>query len=154
METPKPVEQHLWLQRLLGEWEGRMTGGEHPAWTESGRKLGELWVLVEGRGVMPDGEPSNTLMTLGYDTRTGKFVGSWVGSMMTHQWIYSGSLDASGKVLTLDSDGPSFEDPTQIARYQDIIVLKDDGSRELRSQTLQPDGTWKEFMVVTYTRPA
>ena len=57
---------------------------------------------------MPGGGPATTLMTLGYDPEKKRFVGTWIGSMMTHLWIYDGALDAAGKVLTLDAEGPSF----------------------------------------------
>ena len=45
-------------------------------------------------------------MTLGYDPVQKRFVGTFIGSMMTHMWIYNGTLDAAGKVLTLDTEGP------------------------------------------------
>ena len=42
-----------------------------------------------------------TLMTLGYDPRKKRFVGTFVGSMMTNLWIYDGELDKDERVLTL-----------------------------------------------------
>ena len=47
------------------------------------------------------------LMTLGYDPAKKRFVGTWVGSMMAHLWVYEGSMDAEEKVLTLSAEGPS-----------------------------------------------
>src|SRR4029450_1377099 len=112
---PEPQKEHQWLQKLVGEWtydgEASMEPGKPPErfkGTESVRSLGGLWVLCEGHGEMPGGEPATTLMTLGYDPEKGRYVGTWVGSMMTHLWIYDGGLDAAGKVLTLGSRGPGF----------------------------------------------
>src|SRR3546814_12079912 len=61
---------------------------------------------------------------LGYDPRRQRYVGTWVGSMMTHLWVYEGSLDDSGKVLTLDCEGLDFETEGRMTRYQDIITIE------------------------------
>jgi hypothetical protein len=91
-------------------------------------------------------------MTLGFDPAKGRFVGSWAGSMMTHFWVYEGSLDASGQVLTLDCEGPDYETPGRMAPYQDIIELKGDDRRILRARTHGADGAWKDLMTVEYRR--
>jgi hypothetical protein len=33
-----------------------------------------------------------------------------------------------------------------------VITIKSDNERELNSQVLQDDGTWKRFMTATYRR--
>lgn len=158
MET-KPQKEHQWLQQLLGQWtmEGDCDmGPDAPPMKSSGtenvRGLGELWVVCEGRGEMPGGGMADMLMTLGYDPDKKAFVGHWAGSMMGGMFVYRGALDASEKVLTLDTEGPSFTGDGTTARYQDVITLKGKDERMLHSQTLQPDGTWKRFMTATYRR--
>jgi len=101
---------------------------------------------------MPDGDPAVTQMTLGYDPAKKRFVGTWVGSMMSHMWIYDGALDATEKILTLSAEGPSFAGDGTIAKYEDIIEIKSDGHRLLRSRVLGQDGKWNEFMVGHYRR--
>lgn len=154
----KPSPEHNWLQKLVGQWsvetECRM-GPDQPPSTmtsrESVRSLGGLWIL--GEGTIVDGEASHTnLTTLGYDPHSQCFVGSFVSSMMTHFWPYRGTLDPSGKVLTLDSEGPSFAGNGTMVKYQDIIELVDDDHRILSSRVLQPDGTWQPFMTAHYRR--
>jgi hypothetical protein len=71
--------------------------------------------------------------------------------MMTHLWIYDGSLDAGGKVLTLDAEGPNFNQDG-MAKYQDVIEFVDDDHRTLKSQIQQPDGSWLHFMTAHYHR--
>ena len=44
--------------------------------------------------------------------------------MMTHLWVYDGALDAAGKVLTLDAEGPSFTGDGTTAKYQDVIEIE------------------------------
>jgi hypothetical protein len=52
---------------------------------------------------MPGGGTCDSIMTPGYDPPTKRFVGPFIASMLTHVWIYNGSLDAAEKVLTLAS---------------------------------------------------
>ena len=69
--APEPA--HLWLRKFLGEWtyegEATMKPGEPPEKfagdTETVRAIGEFWILAEGRGQMPDGNPSTSILTLG-----------------------------------------------------------------------------------------
>ncbi len=100
---------------------------------------------------MPEGGTSNTIMTLGYDPQMGCFVGSFIGSMMTRLWIYNGSLDPAGKVLTLDTEGPNFSQGA-IAPYKDIIEFVSKDHRIMTSQIQMEDGSWNQFMIAHYRR--
>ncbi len=151
--------QHRWLQQLLGEWraEGEAPGpaGEPPiSWKseETVRAIGELWVQGEGRGEMPDGTPSLTQMTLGYDESKQRFVGSWLGSMMSYLWVYEGELDESQTVLTLNTVGPDMSGEDLLAHYRDVITLHDKNHRSLTSHMQGPDGEWRAFMTAHYYR--
>lgn len=160
MMDSKPQEEHEWLQQMLGDWTtegGCDMGPDQPPTQTTGkehvRALGGFFVVCEGEGEMPGDESTGyMLMTLGYDIAKKKFVGSWAGSMMPGMFFYEGQLDATKKVLTLDTEGPSFTGDGTTARYQDVITIKSKNERTLHSQTLQPDGTWKRFMTATYRR--
>lgn len=159
MKQPEPQAEHKWLEQLVGEWEWEMeapTGPDQPpskhTGTESVRSLGGVWVMCHGTQAMADGKPGLTVMTLGYDTARKKFVGSFIGSMMTNLWVYEGELDAAGKVLTLNADGPSFTDPTKTTKYQDKIEVVSADHRILTSQALGDDGNWVQFMTAHYRR--
>jgi hypothetical protein len=90
-------------------------------------------------------------MTLGFNPRTGRFVGSYVASVMDHLWTYDGTLDETGTILTLDAEGPAFTSEG-VAKYQDIVELVSPDHRILRSQILNADGTWTPFMTAHYRR--
>jgi Protein of unknown function (DUF1579) len=151
-------KQHQWLDRLIGEWiyesECNM-GPDQPPSKSKGfevvRSLGGLWTIGEGEGEMPDGNTGKTIMTLGYDPQSDRYIGTFVASMMTHLWIYNGSLDATQKVLTLDTEGPNFSE-SAMTKYQDIIEFVSDDHRILRSQILGDDGNWNHFMTAHYRR--
>ena len=155
----EPQKQHQWLQKLVGEWtfEGEgITGPDQPAQkftgTESVRSLGGLWIIAEGRGEMPGGGPSTTVMTLGYDPQKGRFVGTFIASMMTNMWVYDGELDGSERMLTLDTEGPNMASEGKMARYKDVIEFKSDDHRTLTSYMLGDDGEWHRFMTGNYRR--
>lgn len=155
----EPQPEHTWLQKLVGTWsyehECVMEPGQPPtkfAGTEVVRSIGGIWTVGEGQGAMPGGGPTTTLMTLGYDPQKKRFVGTFLGSMMTHLWIYEGSLDAGGKALTLDTEGPDMSSPGRMAKYQDVIEFKSDDHRTLTSRFEGVDGQWQEFMTAHYRR--
>lgn len=160
MTAPEILPEHKWLQKLVGEWTSEMptdctSPPDQPAekqqGTETVRSLGGLWTV--GEGTMPyEGGEHQTIMTLGYDPQQKKFVGTFIGSMMTHLWPYSGSLDTAGKVLTLDSEGPSFMEEGKMAKYHDMIEFVDDNHRTLSSEYQNADGTWTKFMTAHYYR--
>src|SRR5688572_24232214 len=161
-ETPmkaEPQKQHQWLHKLVGEWtyesEASMGPDQPPSkfkGAETVRSLGGLWVICDGQGEMPGGDTANMIMTLGFDPQKQRFVGTWLGSMMTHLWVYDGSLDAAERVLTLSAEGPSFVAEGKMAKYQDIIEFIDDDHRTLTSRFLSDDGTWQQFMTAHYHR--
>ena len=158
MQKAEPQKEHKWLHKLLGEWDLEAEAGEpgespvKTTGTESVRSLGGLWIVAEGEGEMPGGGTGTSLMTLGYDPQKKRYVGTWVGSMMTHLWLYEGSLDAGKKVLTLDSNGPSMKGDGTMAKYQDVIEFKSDDHRVLTARVQGEDGSWQEFMTAHYRR--
>jgi uncharacterized protein DUF1579 len=153
-----PQQEHRWLDKLVGDWayEGECSMGpdQSPSknqGVEVVRSLGGLWTIGEGEGEMPEGGTAKTVMTLGYDPKDKRFVGTFIASMMTHLWTYSGSLDESGKVLALDAEGPSFTGEGT-AKYRDSIEFIDDNHRVLTSHALGEDGEWHLFMTAHYRR--
>jgi Protein of unknown function (DUF1579) len=155
----EPQKEHQWLQKLVGEWtsEGEASMGpgkplEKFQSTERVRPLGGIWVLCESQGEMPGGGTATMLMTLGYDPKKQRFVGTWIGSMMTYLWVYEGSLDSTQKILTLNAEGPSMGSEGKIAKYRDVIEFKSDDHRILTSHSLGDDGEWRQFMTAHYRR--
>jgi hypothetical protein len=114
--------------------------------------LGGLWVLAEGKGQMPGGGEATSLMTLGYDPQKGRYVGTWVGSMMNYLWLCDGELDAGGRALTLDAEGPSMAGDGSMTKYQDIIAFESEDHRTLTARVQGTDGSWSEMMSVRYQR--
>lgn len=151
--------QHRWLARLVGDWtfevESLAAPGEDAVrhtGTERARPLGDLWVVSEGAGRSPEGDENASIMTLGYDAARGRVVGSFVASMMSHLWLYDGTFDDAGRVLTLDTEGPSFTTEGAMGRYQDTITFDGDDERVMTSAYRGDDGAWHRFMTARYRR--
>ena len=143
---------------MAGEWtyEHEACGESGPdaaktTGTETVRMLGDVWIVAEGHGALPDGTPANTIMTVGYDPQKQRFVGTFVGSMMTNLWIYDGALEADGKSLALESEGPSMSGQGT-AKYKDVIEWVNDDERYFKAYVMGEDGKWSLFMNATYRR--
>ncbi|MCC6426594.1 MAG: DUF1579 domain-containing protein [Phycisphaerales bacterium] len=157
--NPNPEKQHQWLQKFVGDWtyehELCMEPGK-PAikcpGTESGRGIGALWIIVEGKGQMPDGGKMSMMLTLGYDPAKKRFVGSWVGSMMTYHWVYDGELDAAERILTLNASGPSCTEEGKVVRYRDVHEFISNDHRTLSSFAEGEGGKWDQIMKIDYSR--
>ena len=101
---------------------------------------------------MAPGDQSFMVTTLGYDKQKGKFVGTWLGSMMSYLWIYEGFLDDDRRVLTLESVGPSMTKPGEMSNYRDIITIVDEDYHTMTGNFLGDDGAWHEMMVMHFRR--
>ena len=152
-------QEHTWLRQLVGDWQYQaemLLGPDQPPQVFQGREhvrmLGDAWLLCEGQGEMPGGDTGLMLMTIGFDMRTQRFTGTFIGSMMTHLGLYDGQRQ--GNVLTLNSQGPveCAGGDGGMADYQDIIELTGDGQRTLSSQQKDKDGNWQRFMLAHYQR--
>jgi len=153
----KPTAEHEFLQQMVGEWtyESECSmGPDKPAekfsGTETVRSIGGLWVIGEGRGKMPDGDDATMIITLGYDPATEKYVGTWLGSMMTRLWVYD--ITRVGNTLNMDAHGPSMEDSTKTAHYRDAIEIVSRDHRIFTGSVIGADGQRQIFMTAHYRR--
>jgi hypothetical protein len=119
--------------------------------TISTRKLGGFWIICEVTNNMM-GTTMHAVQTVGYDPAKKKYVGTWVDSMMNHMWKYEGTVDADGKVLTLQAEGPNFESPGKTAQFRDVYEVKGPDEIVTTSQMQGADGKWVTFATGTARR--
>ena len=155
---PPPGEHHEWLQQLVGEWttESEMAPGMpdmKTTGTDTVRSLGGRWILCDHAGEFPGMGPFTAVLTLGYNPETGKYQGTWIASIEDHMWIYEGTLDPTGKILTLETEGPDMMNPApgKTAKYRDVIEIKSADHRTMTSSALV-EGEWVEFVTMNYHR--
>lgn len=157
MDAVQRQEEHKWLQQIAGEWtyeSEAVMGPDKPPMKSNGtervRAIGDYWILAEGQGIMPDGEPATMVITAGYDPDAKKFVATWFGSMMPKLWVYDCSRE--GNTLNMDAEGPSMTGDGSTAMYRDSLEILDADNRIFRSQMRNPDGSWMQFMTMKYRR--
>ncbi|MDX1934908.1 MAG: DUF1579 domain-containing protein [Capsulimonadales bacterium] len=155
----KPVAEHEWLNRLVGEWrvESEMLVAPDQPWqkttgTETVRSLGGLWALGEGRSTTPDGTPMEFRSAFGYDVSFKEYRGCWYASVSSHLWKQTGELSADGRTMTLNCVGPHMTKDGETANYRDVIELVDEDHRTVTSYGQDEKGEWLEFMKAFYTR--
>ena len=155
----KPVKEHEWLQKLVGEWrtEAEMSmGPDKPpvkaTGTENVRSLGGLWAFGEAKTQMPHGAPMEYCTALGYDVSFKEYRGCWIASNSSHLWKHAGTLSADGKTLTLNCVGPNMEKDGETANYREVHEILDDNHRTLTSYAEDENGEMKQYMKVLYTK--
>ncbi|CCM74775.1 DUF1579 domain-containing protein [Rhizobium mesoamericanum] len=153
MQLAKVLKEHEFLEDLVGVWNVRapeMTGQE--PWTEIVRSLHGVWFVADGSGQMPGSGAATTVLTLGCSADKGKYIGTWIGTMMDYLWVYEGEVSDDRKILSLYTTGPDFGDTKKLADYREQITFHDCDHCTFNSATRQPDGSWKQFMGAHYTR--
>ncbi len=155
---PAPVKEHEWLKQFIGEWEitsEAHMGPDQPAMkcqgTISSRSLGGFWIVSEMKANMM-GTDITALQTIGYHPQKKKYIGSWVDSMTDHMWTYEGTVDSTGKILTLEAEGPNFMVEGKTAKFRDIYEFKSKDEIILTSSMQGEDGKWTTFMTGTAKR--
>ncbi len=157
LESPQPQPEHEWLRKLAGEWESEseyhLDPSEPPLkarGTESARMVGPFWAVCESRGEF-EGETFIGLLNLGYDPDQKKFVGSFLDSTSTQLWSYRGTLDAAGKVLTLETELACPGKPDHRVRVRETLEIQGPDRRISRS-AVEKNGDWVTTMTATYRR--
>jgi hypothetical protein len=155
-EMPAPVKQHEWLEQLAGEWDAEVEMTMDPSQpptksrgSESSRMLGGFWLLSEFRGDMMG--PYTSLLTVGYNPDTKKYIGTWVDSAGSRLWTYEGSVDAAGKALTLESEGPCPMAGGKTARFREVLEIKSKDHKVFTS-SVELDGKWMTALTINYKR--
>lgn len=157
-QMPPPAKEHEWLQKFVGEWntssEIYMDPTKEPmkaTGTETCRTIGGFWILGEAKCEMM-GKSMTSQLTLGYDPAKGKYVGTWIDSMNSYLWVYTGTLDESGKVLTLETEGHCPMEPGKMRKFKEVTEFKSDDHRVFTSSMQGDDGKWTAIVKVEAKR--
>jgi Protein of unknown function (DUF1579) len=148
----EPGKEHQWLKQFLGDWETDAEGSAgagHEAMkcqgTVRSEFLGGLWLVSKSK-IEASGISIEAIQTIGYDPNKKRYIGTWVDSMMNHLWQYEGSVDETGKILTLEAEGPNFMAAGKSTKFRDIYEFKSPDHIVATSQMQGEDGKWITFM--------
>lgn len=157
-EMPVPQKEHQWLAQFVGDWDTEFEIVMDPAQppmkskgVDKVRPLGGFWVIAEGECEMM-GDRYSSVLTLGYNPKLKKYVGTWVDSASGQLWTYQGSVDETGKILTLDTEGPCPMQDGRITKFQEVTEFKNKDHRVFTASFLAPDGKWQKMMTINSRR--
>lgn len=149
--------EHGTLQTLVGEWtavsEMPATSGQPTTTGEASvsiRPIGDLWISAEFAGTHAGGEYRGVL-TLGFDPRKGSYVGTYVDDTCNHLWIYEGSMNADGAILTLYAEAPVVAEVEGTTRVREVYDFRQPDRVEVRSYT-ENGGRWELYQTLYLDR--
>lgn len=154
---PKPTSHHLALKRAEGTWDAVVKVYAEPGKPPMVSKAvevnklvpGGLWLQSEFKSDF-GGMPFEGRGLFGYDTTTGKHVGTWVDSMVTSLALPTGTCKDDCRETTLFWEGPGMDGkPTT---YKQVTVEKGPDQRVMTMFTKGKDGTFVLNMEMAYTR--
>jgi hypothetical protein len=158
-EAARPGEPHKLLDQFVGKWDTAtrvwMEPGKPPMETKGTADV--KWIM-DGRYILEEsagqimGQPHKGMGITGYDNFKQKYVSSWIENMSTGMYTSEGTVDQSGKVLTLHGkiDEPMTGERDKLVRFVARLISKDKHVFEIYDLVGRPD----EFKAVeiTYTR--
>lgn len=156
MEMPPPAKEHQWLQQFVGDWdleiEIMMAPGQ-PAMKSKGfdrsRMVGNYWLVSEGKN---HEFPYECRLTLGFDESKQRFVGTWLDSMSAFLWHYVGTVDLTGKRLTLETEGPFPPGGGKLTKFREVTEFKSADHRVFTSARLEESGAWVTQLQINFRR--
>ena len=157
-KMPQPQKEHQWLQQLVGEWESEGEAFFAPdqppikcEGIETVRAVGNFWISAESKNTIMN-MPVTGVLTLGYDPRDKKFVGTWIDSVQSYLWKYDGSLQEENNTLTLLTEGPGPQGGDKLIKFKEVLELKDKDHKVFTSYFQDEDGQWQRMVVINYQR--
>ena len=153
---PEPTAEHTMLLENVGTWNVDCTyfmGPGEPMRVqakETVEALGGFWTvsLFESEFM---GMPFAGRATSGYDPKAGKWVGTWIDTMMPHMFVMEGDLDPETRVLTMHCQGPAPMTGEMIP-YRSTAECLEDGTRRFEMFMTLPDAGEVKMFSYVYTR--
>jgi len=158
MKYGTPGKNHEVLKKFAGNWDVEIKSwqkpGDQPMMSKGSMKA-EL--LFEGRYVKCDfegmmmGQKFMGLEIVGYDLYQNKYVTFWIDSMSTAFLQTSGTLDASGMVLTETGSSPN---PMTggMEKLKNMTTFMPDGKIKFEMIMFMPDGKEFKSMEILYIK--
>jgi hypothetical protein len=149
MRYAMPGKNHELLKKYVGDWdiETRTWAkpGDQPMMSKGTQKnqliFDGRYIMCQFEGMMM-GQKFMGMEIIGYDLFQNKYVTFWIDTMSTYFFLTTGTLDASGKVLTETGMSP---DPMTggTQKVKDVTTFLPDGRYKFEMFMVGPDG--KEF---------
>lgn len=148
---PTPGPEHEKLKQLVGTWDVSAVSGDNSFRGTMVWKLdmGGLWLAGSFEGEFAGQKFSGRGFDT-YDPNKKKYVSVWIDSMSTSPAVFEGNYDPSGKVLTMEGEGPGEDGkPT---KFRIVIERKDDNHFVETMHVKSSDGMWQPIFQLGYRR--
>jgi len=153
-----PGPQHKALEPLIGNWKAITKwwmDPAAPAETSSATSTAK-WILG-GRFVQEDvvgmmeGTPFHGMGITGYDNFKKEYIAFWIDEMATSFMFMNGQADASGKIITMQSE---YEDPAsgKTELYKTVTIIDSNDKHTYQMFKVGEDGKEIKNFEVVYTR--
>ena len=90
--------------------------------------------------------PVTAIQTIGFDTKSGKYKGTWIDSMLGHMWHYTGTVSEDGNKLVLEAEGPNFMTGKGTALFRDAYEFKSNDHIVAASYIKDDNGEWIQYI--------
>lgn len=155
----RPGAQHKQLaEHFVGTWDIKQTiwmDPSAPPITETGKDVSTL--VLGDRHVRSDfssrfmGQPFAGVAMTSYDNVKGKYIGSWIDSVATGQFVAEGDYDAASKTYTFRSEMDDPMKPGNRLPVREVIrILGPD--RHVMEWYETRDGQERKSMEIEYVR--
>jgi len=158
IKAATPGEAHMALQPMIGKWnvttktwmngpKGEVietTGKAKNSWT-----LGKRFMMTEYEGSM-NGEDYEGFGYTGYNNMTKRYEGNWMQTACTSLTTTSGTMDKTGKILTMKGNMTDPMGKAVKARMVTTIISNDEHKFEMFMT--EPGKKETKMMEMTYIR--
>ncbi len=154
---PKPTREHEMLSGNVGTWNVKCQYFMDPSQppmeqtaVETVEPVGAFWTVSKFECDMM-GAPFVGRATCGYDTRRGKWVGTWIDSMSTNLFVMEGDMNEEGTTLEMTCQGPNMQ-TGDMTTFRSVEKRNDDGTREFDFHMALPDGNEIQLFHYVYSK--
>ncbi|HZH44029.1 MAG TPA: DUF1579 domain-containing protein [Lysobacter sp.] len=155
--TPGPQHRQL-AEHFAGTWTTKQTmwmDPSAPPMTETGKAVSTA--IMGGRHIRMEftsqwmGQPFEGVALTSYDNVRGKYVGHWIDSMSTGQFMAEGEYDAKTRSYTFTGSMPDPMHPGKTTPVREVIRIVD-ADRHVMEWYETHDGKERKSMEIEYTR--
>ncbi|HEX6811692.1 MAG TPA: DUF1579 domain-containing protein [Planctomycetota bacterium] len=157
-DLPQPGPEHKKFAASAGTWDAVLESVDHEGKPSKSKGVSEAKVTMGGLWLVEDftadfgGMPFQGHGVTGFDVSKGKYVTTWVDSMLTSFLVLEGNFDKDGKILTMTGMGVGNDG--QPAKYRNVFTWKSADSYVFEMFLTGKDGKEMPALKITYTRRA
>jgi hypothetical protein len=154
---PQPTLEHKKLAEHVGTWKVAcsfyMDPSQPPMQVEARETVemfGPFWTISLFEADM-FGAPFKGRATLGFEPKAGRYVSTWFDTMTPSLYHFTGTFDASGKVLEMSGEGIDCS-TDRMTTYRTTEEHKSPDERVFEMFMTMPDGSEFKLFTHVYTR--